>query len=230
LLTEEDDVLLATRNGKAIRFLSTDVREFQSRSSMGVRGVRLLGDDQVISMSILRRVGTSQEEREAYLRFAPWKGEKEGDCSLSPDRIAELADKEQFLLTVTVNGFGKRSSTYEYRRTRRGGQGITNIVTSDRNGGVVASFPVMPGEQLMLVTDQGKVIRTTVGDIRIAGRNTQGVTIFKVGANETVVSVAKIDESEEEEIDLEGGDEHDPLPDATVGEDLASGEEPGETE
>jgi DNA gyrase subunit A len=225
LLTEDDDVLLATRNGKAIRFLSTDVREFQSRSSTGVRGVRLLGNDQVISMSILRRVGTTQEERESYLRFAPWKGEKEGECTLSQDRLAELAEKEQFLLTVTENGYGKRSSTYEYRRTNRGGQGITNIVTSERNGGVIASFPVKPGEQLMLVTDQGKVIRTTVADIRITGRNTQGVTIFKVADTEKVVSVAKIDESEEEEIELDGGDEIAPETGATVGEDLASGEE-----
>ncbi|HEX2623782.1 MAG TPA: DNA gyrase subunit A, partial [Sphingomicrobium sp.] len=176
LLTEDDDVLLATRNGKAIRFLSTDVREFQSRSSTGVRGVRLLGDDQVISMSILRRAGTTQEEREAYLKNPSWR-DKEGEPDLPPDRYAEIADKEQFLLTVTENGYGKRSSTYEYRRTNRGGQGITNIVTSERNGGVVASFPVKPGESLMLVTDQGKMIRTTVGDIRIAGRNTQGVTI-----------------------------------------------------
>ena len=147
------------------------------------------------------------------------------EIELLKDHPHLLAEKEQFLLTITVNGYGKRTSTYEYRRTNRGGQGITNIVTSDRNGGVVASFPVMPGEQLMLVTDQGKVIRTTVGDIRITGRNTQGVTIFKVGNNETVVSVAGIDESDEEEIVLDGGEEHSPLPDATVGEDLASGEE-----
>jgi len=222
LLTEQDDVLLATRNGKAIRFLSTDVREFQSRSSMGVRGVRLLGDDRVISMSILRRAGTTQAEREAYLKNPEWR-DKEGDTTLEADRYAEMADKEQFLLTVTENGYGKRSSTYEYRRTKRGGQGITNIVTSDRNGGVIASFPVTPGEALMLVTDQGKVIRTTVGDIRIAGRNTQGVTIFKIGTNEKVVSVAKIDESEEEAIDLDGGDEIAPEGDATIGEDLAAG-------
>ena len=225
LLTEEDDVLLATRNGKAIRFRSTDVREFQSRSSMGVRGVRLLGDDRVISMSILRRAGTTQEEREAYLKCPPWRDREEVECALSPERYAEMAEKEQFLLTVTENGYGKRSSTFEYRRTNRGGQGITNIVTSDRNGGVVASFPVTPGEALMLVTDQGKVIRTTVGDIRIAGRNTQGVTIFRVDKNEKVVSVAKIDESEEEEIDLAGGDETVAPDDATVGEDLASGED-----
>ncbi|MEA1071193.1 DNA gyrase subunit A [Sphingomonas sp. LY29] len=227
LLTEEDDVLLATKNGKAIRFLSTDVREFQSRSSTGVRGVRLLGDDQVISMSILRRVGTNQEEREAYLRSPKWRDNASAE-GLSEERYAEIAEKEQFLLTVTENGFGKRSSTYEYRRTNRGGQGITNIVTSDRNGGVVASFPVKPGEQLMLVTDQGKVIRTTVGSIRIAGRNTQGVTIFKVGSNEKVVSVARIDESEEDEIDLDVSGELAPDDGATVGSDLAAGPDDGE--
>jgi DNA gyrase subunit A len=230
LLTEEDDVLLATKNGKAIRFRSTDVREFQSRSSMGVRGVRLKDDDRVISMSILRRAGTTQEEREAYLKCPPWRDREEVECALSPERYAEMAEKEQFLLTVTENGYGKRSSTFEYRRTNRGGQGITNIVTSDRNGGVVASFPVTPGEALMLVTDQGKVIRTTVGDIRIAGRNTQGVTIFRVDKNEHVVSVAKIDESEEEEVDLNGGDEIAPPDDATIGEDLASGEEEAPTD
>jgi DNA gyrase subunit A len=224
LLTEEDDVLLATRNGKAIRFKSTDVREFQSRASMGVRGVRLVNDDQVISMSILRRVGTTQEEREAYLRCPAWR-ERDEECTLPAERYAELADGEQFLLTVTENGYGKRSSTYEYRRTNRGGQGIINIVTSERNGGVVASFPVKPGEQLMLVTDQGKMIRTTVGDIRIAGRNTQGVTIFNVAENEKVVSVAQIDESEEEEVELEGGTELAPDTGATIGDDLASGED-----
>jgi DNA gyrase subunit A len=218
LLTEDDDVLLATRRGKAIRFLATDVREFQSRTSMGVRGIRLHDGDQVISMSILHRVGTSQEEREAYLRFAAWKGEKEGEPSLSADRMAELGDKEQFILTVTENGYGKRSSAYEYRRTNRGGQGITNIDTSARNGCVAASFPALPGEQLMLVTDQGKMIRTTVGDIRIAGRNTMGVTIFKVANNEHVVSVAKIDEADEEDIELEGGDEIAPVDDAVIGE------------
>nr|WP_294851549.1 DNA gyrase subunit A [uncultured Sphingomonas sp.] len=230
LLTEDDDVLLATRNGKAIRFLSTDVREFQSRASMGVRGIRLAGDDQVISMSILRRAGTTAEEREAYLKAPRWR-DNDGVENLSPERYAEIADKEQFLLTITENGYGKRSSTYEYRRTNRGGQGIINIVTSERNGGVVASFPVKPGESLMLVTDQGKMIRTTVGDIRIAGRNTQGVTIFNVAGKERVVSVALIDESEEEtieEIELGTDGERGTTPDATIGEDLSSGPENGE--
>ena len=218
LLTEGDDVLLATRNGKAIRFKATDVREFQSRTSTGVRGVRLHPADEVISMSILHRVGTTQEEREAYLRFAPWKGEKDGEPTISSERISELSEKEQFILTVTENGYGKRSSAYEYRRTNRGGQGITNIDTSARNGCVVASFPATPGEQLMLVTDQGKMIRTTVGDIRIAGRNTMGVTIFRVAEGEHVVSVAKIDESDEEEIEIEGGEEFAPVDDAVIGE------------
>jgi len=219
LLTEGDDVLLATRKGKAIRFMATDVREFRSRTSTGVRGIRLLEGDEVISMSILTRGAMrSQEERENYLRFAPWKGEKEGECALSQERIAELSEKEQFILTITENGYGKRTSAYEYRRTNRGGQGITNIDTSERNGGVVASFPARQGEALMLVTDQGKMIRTTVGDIRIAGRNTMGVTIFRVADNEHVVSVAKIEESEEEEIELEGGDDIAPEQGAIVGE------------
>ena len=225
LLTEEDDVFLATRNGKAIRFKSTDVREFQSRDSQGVRGIRLKPGDQVISMSILRRVGTRPEEREAYLKCPPWRDREEVECTLSAERFAEMAEKEQFILTVTENGYGKRSSAYEYRRTNRGGQGITNIDTSERNGGVVASFPARQGEALMLVTDQGKMIRTTVGDIRIMGRNTQGVTIFRIADEEHVVSVAKIEESDEEEIEVDGGDELDPVPDAVVGEDLASGEE-----
>jgi DNA gyrase subunit A len=219
LLTEADDVLLVSRNGKAIRFMATDVREFQSRTSTGVRGIRLLGTDQVISMSILRRGAMrSQEEREAYLKCPPWRDREDIECTLPPDRVAELSEKEQFILTVTENGYGKRSSAYEYRRTNRGGQGITNIDTSERNGGVVASFPARQGEALMLVTDQGKMIRTTVGDIRIMGRNTQGVTIFRVGENEHVVSVAKIEESEEEEIEVEGGDETAPVPDAIIGE------------
>ena len=224
LLTEEDDVFLATRNGKAIRFLSTDVREFQSRTATGVRGVRLLKGDEVISMSILRRAGTTPEEREAYLKCPPWRDRDEVECTLPDERYAEMAEKEQFILTITENGFGKRSSAYEYRRTNRGGQGITNIVTSGRNGSVVASFPVKQGEQLMLVTDQAKMIRTTVADIRIMGRNTQGVTIFRVAEDERVVSVARIDETEDE-VDTEGDEEISPVPDAVLGEDLASGDE-----
>ena len=203
LLTETDDVLLATRNGKAIRFAATDVREFQSRTSTGVRGITLKGDDEVISLSILGGFDATTEERDAYLRAAAWKNEP-AEPTLAPERMAAFAAAEQFILTVTANGYGKRTSAYEYRRTNRGGQGITNIETSQRNGPVVASFPVSEGEQLMLVTNQAKMIRTTVADIRIAGRNTQGVTIFRVADDEHVVSTARIDESDEEE---EGGEE-----------------------
>ncbi len=202
LLTETDDVLLATKAGKAIRFAATDVREFQSRTSTGVRGVTLGTDDEVISLSILGGFAATPDEREAYLKAAPWK-EGEREVTLSPERMAEFEAAEEFILTVTANGYGKRTSAYEYRRTNRGGQGITNIVTSDRNGPVVASFPAHNGQQLMLVTDQAKLIRTTVGSIRVAGRNTQGITIFRVGANEHVVSAAKIDEDETPENDVE---------------------------
>jgi DNA gyrase subunit A len=202
LLTEEDDVLLATREGKAIRFEATAVREFQSRTSTGVRGITLRGEDEVISLSILKAFPATTEERDAYLRAAPWK-ENENDPILSSERMKEFSDAEEFILTVTANGYGKRTSAYEYRRTNRGGQGITNIETSARNGCVVASFPAHNGEQLMLVTDQAKLIRTTVGDIRIAGRNTQGVTIFRVPEDEHVVSAARIDEEEEPENEAE---------------------------
>jgi DNA gyrase subunit A len=233
LLTEEDDVLLATRHGKAIRFEATAVREFQSRTSTGVRGIRLLEGDEVISMSILSRGAMrNQEEREDYLRFAPWKGEKEGECPLTAERVAELSDKEQFILTVTENGYGKRSSAYEYRRTNRGGQGITNINLKeefgDRNGCVVASFPARRGEQVMLVTDQAKLIRMSVGDISVIGRGSAGSRLFRVAENEHVVSVAKIDESEEEEIELEGGEEIAPADDAVT--DQSELEQPADPE
>jgi DNA gyrase subunit A len=222
LLTEDDDVLLATRQGRAIRFAATDVREFQSRHSTGVRGARLLGDDEVISLSVLRGFAATSEEREAYLKAAPWKdGDRE--VTLSPERMKEFEDAEEFILTVTANGYGKRTSAYEYRRTNRGGQGITNIVTSDRNGPVVASFPAHNGEQLMLVTDQAKLIRTTVGDIRVAGRNTQGVTIFRVAQDEHVVSAAKIEGSDEEEVELATDGETAPDTGAIVGDDAAGG-------
>jgi DNA gyrase subunit A len=197
LLTEEDDVLLATCQGKAIRFSATDVREFQSRTSTGVRGISLREGDEVISLSILKGFAATTDERDAYLRAAPWK-ENDNEPALAPERMREFEEAEEFILTVTANGYGKRTSAYEYRRTNRGGQGITNIETSERNGQVVASFPAHNGQQLMLVTDQAKLIRTTVGDIRIAGRNTQGVTIFRVAENEHVVSAARIEDSEDE--------------------------------
>ncbi|NBU77860.1 MAG: DNA gyrase subunit A, partial [Sphingomonadaceae bacterium] len=206
LLTEDDDVLLASRSGKAIRFMGTDIREFQSRSSTGVRGMSLKDGDEVMSLSILRRSGASQEEREAYLRAAPWK-ENENAPTLSPERMAEMAEREQFILTVCANGYGKRSSAYEYRRTGRGGQGITNIDNIARNGPVVASFPAHDAAQIMLVTDQAKMIRMKVSDMRVIGRNTAGVRLFDVADKEQVVSAALIEADDD-------GDETDMIDDA----------------
>ena len=198
LLAAGDDVLLATRAGKAIRFAGDDVREFQSRNSTGVRGITLRGDDQVISLSVLHRVGTTQEEREDYLRYAPWKPEKEGDPAMPAERFAELAAREQFILTVCANGYGKLSSAYDYRRIGRGGQGMTNIDNIARNGAVVASFPATRDDQLMLVTDQAKLIRMPLHSLRVISRGSAGVRLFDVGKDEHVVSAARIEESDEE--------------------------------
>ncbi|MBB6192175.1 DNA gyrase subunit A [Sphingobium wenxiniae] len=199
LLDESDDVLLATRQGKAIRFPGDDVREFQSRNSTGVRGIRLGEGDEVMSLSILHRAGiTDQEERDDYLRFAPWKAEKEGARQMTAERFEELQAREQFILTVCANGYGKLSSAYEYRRTGRGGQGITNIDNIGRNGPVVASFPATRQDQLMLVTDQAKLIRMGLDSLRVIGRNSAGVRLFNVADDEHVVSAARIEESEED--------------------------------
>ncbi len=213
LAHESQDVLLAARSGKAVRFKVTAVREFQSRTSTGVRGMDLEPGDEIVSMSVLRRVGTTTEEREAYLRSAPWKADPAPLEGLSEDRFRQMAEAEQFILTITTNGYGKRSSAYEYRRTNRGGKGIVNIDTSARNGLVVASFPVEPTEQLMLVTDQGKLIRMPVRDIRIAGRATQGVTLFKVADAEHVVSAARIRETDEADVADAAEDGDDPAGD-----------------
>ncbi|WHU05094.1 MULTISPECIES: DNA gyrase subunit A [unclassified Sphingomonas] len=230
LLEEGDDVLLATRQGRAIRFAADDVREFQSRNSTGVRGMKLAEGDEVISLSILHRVGTTSEERETYLRFAPWKAEKEGQPDLAPERFDELKDREQFILTVCANGYGKLSSAYEYRRTGRGGQGITNIDNIGRNGPVVASFPASKGHQLMLVTDQAKMIRMSLGDLRVIGRGSAGVRLFNVADNEHVVSAARIEESEgDAEAELgDGPTIGEATPDGTTSEDLARGPEDGQ--
>jgi DNA gyrase subunit A len=229
LLDESDDVLLATRGGRAIRFASTEVREFQSRNSTGVRGISLGADDEVISLSVLRGFDATTEERDLYLKAAPWKdGERE--VTLDPARMQEFVDAEEFILTVCANGYGKRSSAFEYRRTGRGGQGITNIDNLKRNGPVVASFPAHNGEQLMLVTDQAKLIRMNVGDTRVIGRGSAGVKLFDVADDEHVVSAARIEESEEEaEVNLADGPAVDaPTPDADTGEDLAEGPEDGQ--
>lgn len=215
--TEHDDVLLATRQGKAIRFAVDDVRVFSGRTSVGVRGVKLADGDSVMSMSILAHVEASSDERSAYVRQANAArraaGEEEiaavvGDdeeastnLTLSPERFAELAAQEEFLLTVSERGFGKRSSAYEYRLSGRGGQGIWNMAMSERNGLIVATFPVKESQEIMLVSDGGQIIRSPVKDVRVAGRMTQGVTIFRVDATEKVVSVAALNESAGGEVD-----------------------------
>ena len=205
LLEASDDVLLATRAGKAIRFAGDEVREFTSRTSTGVRGMTLKGDDEVISLSILHRVGTSAEEREQYLKFAPWKGEREGDSELAQARIDELAEREQFILTVCANGYGKMSSAYEYRRTGRGGQGITNIDNIGRNGPVVSSFAATKADQLVLVTDQAKLIRLPLESLRVIGRGSAGVRLFNVADEEKVVSAVRlIDTGDDEEAEEPG--------------------------
>ena len=214
----DDDVLLATKNGKAIRFPVEGVRVFAGRSSVGVRGIRLLGDDSVISMSILRHEEVSPETRDAYLKLANERRRQNGDedlpleaeegengngvtgeASLSDEEFADLGAREEFLISVTEKGFGVRSSAYGYRITGRGGQGINNMDLTRRRDAVVAVFPVGPKDQIMLVTDGGMVIRCPVDDIRIARRGSAGVVIFRVGEGERVVSVARLPEVAAEE-------------------------------
>ncbi len=209
LLNEGDDVLLASRQGKAIRFKADDVREFVSRTSTGVRGMSLKKDDEVISLSILHRVGVKdQDEREDYLRHAGWKVEqgnnpgRESDPAMTAERFAELAEKEQFILTVCANGYGKLSSAYEYRRTGRGGQGITNIDNIGRNGPVVASFAATRADQLMLVTDQAKLIRLPLGSLRVIGRGSAGVRLFNVADEEHVVGAVRLADEGEDPIEV----------------------------
>jgi DNA gyrase subunit A len=210
--TDRNDVLLAARGGKCVRFPAGGVRVFRSRSSEGVRGMELAGGDRVISMSVLDHVELSIEERDAFLKLDAARrrqnGEEEapgGELELSAERVAELSARQQMILSVTANGYGKRSSAYEYRVTNRGGQGIINIETSARNGPVVAAFPVADDDQVMLVTNKGKVIRIPVDGIRIAGRNTQGVTLFNIDEDEQVVSVARLEGAAE----ANGGDGED---------------------
>ena len=193
LVGNEKDIILSTSKGKCVRFSTDDVRVFTGRTSMGVRGIRLQKNDRIISASILNSIDINTDEREEYLKYSSSVRRKEKrKVSIEKIRLTTLRDKEEFLLSVTENGYGKRSSSYEYRKTRRGGQGILNIETSERNGGVVASFPVGEEEEVMLVTNKGKLIRLPVNGIRIAGRVTQGVTLLNTENTERVVSVTKV--------------------------------------
>jgi DNA gyrase subunit A len=219
ICTERDDVLLTSAGGQCIRFAVTDVRVFQGRTSMGVRGIALAEGDKVISLSILRHVGASAAERVAYLRRAsavrrglngaedePGLDAEETQeaadaIELGEQRYVEMSAAEQFVLTISERGYGKRSSSYEYRVTGRGGKGIVAMDVRERDGSIrkktgklIASFPAEDEDQIMLVTDGGQLIRTRVEGIRIAGRSTQGVIVFDTAEAERVVSVERISE------------------------------------
>ena len=234
ICSDDDDIMLSTKNGKSIRFSSESLRIFQSRNSTGVRGIKLEKGNEVIDMSILKHSEADMLTKEKYLKISTDKrielrdalifnaeieNNKEIDLidaipkklpkitsDLSEEQIYQMALDEEFILTITENGFGKRTSAYEYRITNRGGVGITNIVTSKRNGKVVASFPIDHKDQVMLITDNGTLIRTKIDTVRVSGRNTQGVTLIKT-TSEKVSSVARIAGSEEEEIVDEEGNE-----------------------
>jgi DNA gyrase subunit A len=214
ICTERDDVLLTAAGGQCIRFPVPDVRVFTGRTSMGVRGIALAEADRLISLAILRHVETTSDERSAYLKMrravageatteepVETEGEETANdaIQLSQERYAELSAAEQVVLTVSVNGYGKRTSSYEYRTTGRGGKGIVAMSVNNRNGNLVASFPVEDADQIMLVTDKGQLIRCPVADIRVAGRSTQGVIVFDTAEDEHVVSVEHIPEEENSE-------------------------------
>jgi DNA gyrase subunit A len=217
ICTEQDDILLTTADGQCIRFPVSDVRVFKGRDSMGVRGIRLEGDDSVISMAVIRHVEVSPEERATYFRMrravsgeaetgeaaAPDEGEEApaGPVEISTQRYAELSAQEQYILTVSDKGYGKRTSSFEYRITGRGGKGIVAMAVNKRNGRLVSSWPVEQQDQIMLVTDRGRLIRCPVDGIRVVGRGSQGVTVFNTGDDERVVSVEHISDEGEDEGD-----------------------------
>jgi DNA gyrase subunit A len=210
ICTERDDVLLTAAGGQCIRFPVTDVRVFTGRTSMGVRGIALPGNDKLISLTILRHMDADAEERAAYLRRANAvrrggadeetgtdNEDASGAIELGEARYVAMSASEQFVLTISENGYGKRSSSFEYRTTGRGGKGIVAMSVNGRNGKLVASFPVEDSDQIMLVTDKGQLIRCPVEGIRIAGRSTQGVIVFDTAEDEHVVSVEHIGEDAE---------------------------------
>ncbi|BCP53215.1 DNA gyrase subunit A [Kaistia sp. 32K] len=223
LCSEHDDVLLTTADGQCIRFAVTDVRVFKGRDSTGVRGISLAEGDRIISMAILHHFDASGDERSAYLKMSrAVRGEVEdatviehdadetpGNDTLPQPRYAEMSAAEQFVLTISENGYGKRTSSFEYRITGRGGKGIVAMAVNERNGKLIASFPVDDSDQIMLVTDGGQMIRMPVGGdkpIRIVGRGSQGVIVFNTHDSEKVVSVDRLTDAEEDE----AGDETPP--------------------
>ena len=202
---ENEDILLSASLGKCMRFKSNDVRLFKGRGSIGVRGIRLKQDDYVISISVLKHIDTDTEIKTLYLKAATAKRRGDTQDYIGEEKFELMHNDDQFILTISENGYGKRTSAYEYRITNRGGQGIINIETSERNGPVIASFIVQDSDDVMLVTNAGRIIRSPVNDIRIASRNTQGVTLFSVDKGEKVVSVTATSAVEDEDnLNLEG--------------------------
>ena len=210
---EDQDVFLTLKGGRCIRFPVPEVRVFQSRNSTGIRGIKVDNDDKVISMSIINHVEIDNETKSAYLKlsralrkseFEELEGEEileETTKVLSEEEYKELEAKEQFILTITETGFGKRTSSYEYRITHRGGSGIANIKIADKTKSVVSSFPINENDNILMVTDGGKMIRLGINKIRIAGRQTMGVTLLKTAENEKVVSAAIVKDAEDENSD-----------------------------
>ena len=244
--SEDQDILLAADSGKSIRFPVTDVRVFSGRTSTGVRGIKLADGQKIVSMTTLNHIELETDVRDAYLRMSKARRRQEGEeeekgteetadngegsahTTLSEDEFDQLASSEEFILSVTENGYGKRTSAYEYRITKRGGQGVVNITTEGRNGSVAASFPVEDTDQIMLVTNGGKIIRSPVEDIRIAGRSTQGVTLFDTADDEQVVSVAHLKETDE----TDNGEADDDVAEDTAesAEEQVSGDPDGEVD
>ena len=227
--SEDEHILLASKKGKAVRFPVNAIRVFKSRTSDGVRGMRLAAGDKVISMTILHGIKSSMEDREAYLsipfekRLEIAKGNmewapEEFEVALTKDQIIEMAMGEEFILTISENGMGKRTSAYHYRITNRGGSGIVNMVLSEKTGDVVASMPACMNDEIMLITNNGKLIRCKLESVRVTGRSTSGVILFKTEKDEKVVSASLIADSSEDE-----GEEGEEIDD--IGEDVDVGEE-----
>ena len=217
IASNDDDVMLITNSGRAIRFPATDVRVFNSRASVGVRGIKLNGDDTVVSMSIIRHFDATSEERTAYLKMrramAGLADEADADeedapadPNFSTERYAEMSACENLILTITSQGSGKLSSSHDYPVRGRGGMGVTAMDKAMRGGEIVASFPVELDDQIMLATSKGQSIRVPVQGISFRSRSAGGVKVFNTGKNEVVVSVAWIAEQNDEDGDAEGGE------------------------
>jgi len=214
ICSEDDDVMLFTNSGRAIRFRTTDLRVFNSRESTGVRGIKLSGDDRVVSMSIIRNFEATPEERAAYLRMrravagitddaAETDEEQVADMALSQERYAEMSAAENLLLTITAKGAGKLSSSHDYPVRGRGGMGVAAMDKAMRGGEIVASFPVELDDQIMLATSTGQSIRVPIDGISFRSRSAGGVRVFNTGKGEEVVSVAWIADKGDEDDDQE---------------------------